>query len=56
MTQDRKPAKTGAKQKDEDTARARRIAQERGANDPDYRPTERDAQIDASGARFRSDG
>jgi len=39
-----------------DEARLRRIAVERGANDPTYIPKDTDAQIDASGARFRNDG
>jgi hypothetical protein len=40
--------------KDED-ARARRIEQERNAFDLDHKPTDRDAQIDGSGARFEVD-
>ena len=38
-----------------DAEKARRIEQERAAYDLDHKPTERDAQIDGSGARFRSD-
>jgi hypothetical protein len=40
----------------EDAARARRIEQERSAFDLNHKPTERDAQIDGSGARFETDG
>jgi hypothetical protein len=37
-------------------AKARRIEQERSAFDLKHKPTERDAQIDGSGARFEVDG
>ena len=40
----------------EEEARARRIEQERSAFDLNHKPTERDAQIDGSGARFETDG
>jgi hypothetical protein len=39
-----------------DDAKARRIEQERSAFDLKHKPTERDAQIDGSGARFETDG
>jgi hypothetical protein len=41
---------------DEEAAKARRIEQERSAFDLNHKPTERDAQIDGSGARFEVDG
>ena len=41
---------------DADSAKARRIEQERNAFDLNHKPTERDAQIDGSGARFEVDG
>ena len=40
---------------DEEAAKARRIEQERSAFDINHKPTERDAQIDGSGARFEVD-
>jgi hypothetical protein len=43
---------TGSK----DSAKARRVEQERSAFDLKHKPTERDAQIDGSGARFETDG
>jgi hypothetical protein len=42
--------------KEKDDAKARRIEQERAAFDLKHKPTERDAQIDGSGARFETDG
>lgn len=42
-------------QKAKDEAKARRIEQERTAFDVKHKPTERDAQIDGSGARFEVD-
>ena len=42
-------------QKGKDEARARRVEQERTAFDVKHKPTERDAQIDGSGARFEVD-
>jgi hypothetical protein len=42
--------------KETDDAKARRIEQERSAFDLKHKPTERDAQIDGSGARFETDG
>jgi hypothetical protein len=43
--------------KDDDAARkAARIEEERTAYDPHHAPTERNARIDGSGARFESDG
>lgn len=56
MNDTRKHSATSDKTSSEEKARLRRIAEERGAHDPAYRPTETDAQIDASGARFKSDG
>ena len=41
---------------EKDDAKARRIEQERTAFDLKHKPTERDAQIDGSGARFETDG
>jgi hypothetical protein len=41
---------------EKDDAKARRIEQERTAFDLKHKPTERDAQIDGSGARFEVDG
>jgi hypothetical protein len=48
------PGSTPVKEKDD--AKARRIEQERAAFDLKHKPTERDAQIDGSGARFETDG
>ncbi len=52
------PAKHAAKDtaKNAQTDRDRRVEQERSGNDPKHMPTEKDAQIDGSGARFKSDG
>ncbi len=55
MTKPPKRSATSNESQAEKKARLRRIAEERGAHDPSYRPTEKDAQIDASGARFKSD-
>jgi hypothetical protein len=52
-TTDLKPQKAG---EDTDTAKKRRIEQEKTAFDLNHKPTERDAQIDGSGARFETDG
>jgi hypothetical protein len=42
--------------KKEADAKARRIEQEKTAFDLNHKPTERDAQIDGTGARFETDG
>lgn len=47
---------SGPVKKEADDAKARRIEQERTAFDLKHKPTERDAQIDGSGARFETDG
>lgn len=54
---EKRAVRPGVKEKSAESpkTRERRIAEERGANDPKYRPTSEDAQIDASGARFKSD-
>ena len=48
-------ADPGTLKDDEEAAKARRIEQERSAFDLSHKPTERDAQIDGSGARFEVD-
>ena len=55
-TDKKKSAATESGNTGRDKARMQRIQEERGAHDPGYRPTDKDAQIDASGARFKSDG
>ncbi|HJR57650.1 MAG TPA: hypothetical protein VJ798_13825 [Rhizomicrobium sp.] len=54
---DRGPVKEPVQEKEaQNEAKARRIEQERSAFDLKHKPTERDAQIDGSGARFETDG
>ncbi len=51
---DKQTAKQSSK--DEAAAKADRIEEERTLFDPKHKPTERNARIDGSGARFKSDG